>query len=299
MLKLVRYFNCAAFFGFVISVSAVAQELPANATMGLSLEGRPGVAREVHPQASNESAALQSEGGAGPHVRSNLAAQEAAAEATKQIASATWWQVGLAVFGTVAAVAGAIAVIWNLRLVREANSILHADQRAWLSIDILRAAEVFSQKDMFVLNAYAKIENFGRSPAIGVRVHFELFKINFDDTPEGPLSSFVERCIAEYRADRNTFTFAVFPSGVHQMDRPKTVTTRVRHSPSGETEGIFALNCCVLYRSGLGKEILHTGAVFTILPKRGALFARSNDSEEFTYSERSVEVRPAGIRAMS
>lgn len=301
MLKLVRYFNCAAFFGVAISVSAVAQELPANATTSLSPEGRPGVASEVHPQVSNESAASQFDGAAGSHALANLAVQEATAEATKQIASATRWQVGLAALGTVAAIVGAIAVIRNLLLVREANAILQAEQRTWLSVEVLDAVEDFAEyKDHFAADVNIAIENIGPSPALNVSYFYEVRQVGKGSgDPVRPFEEFVARHLATYDPAKLRNPIAIFPSKKFQpSNRPFVeciVTSIGVHPPK-----LFQFNIVALYKSGLSNETFHTAMSYTFMRSTQRMGQLSGDADELSSeASRTLKVRQLHLSSVA
>jgi hypothetical protein len=128
----------------------------------------------------------------------------------------------------------------------EANEILRAEQRAWLTITLTTVAETGTARDKIQAHVTYRIDNLGKMPSLAAREYIGIFPVIDGVNFAEDLKRFASKCrenfeTVEKKMERRIFADHPFESANHS---PRPVDADVaRSDPLG-----FFVFCCVVYR---------------------------------------------------
>lgn len=192
----------------------------------------------------------------------DLRAQQGMNEATQRMATYSWWQtlfVGAGTFlllGTLFLTIGANKAATAAVEAAKANALLQADQRPWLAFVLRRVSIEEAEGSGQVAKATVTLKNYGKSPAMGIRVSCRLDfpKLVLDNSDRS------EKYAAEVIADKwrwgNTVLFPAIGTDLSGYSEP------IDDAP----EGVFSplLLVCITYRAKGTDSVMHAAKAFRI-----------------------------------
>ncbi len=128
----------------------------------------------------------------------------------------------------------------------EANDILRAEQRAWLTITLTSVAETGNDRNKIEAHVTYRIDNLGKAPSLVAREYIGIFPLIGEANVAEDLERFALKCRENFETEENRFERRIFPG--HPFEGPiynaRPVDADVaRSDPSG-----FYIFCCIVYR---------------------------------------------------
>ena len=178
----------------------------------------------------------------------------------------------------------------------EANDLMRAEQRPWLSVELERVVELLGKSDagqpgrnLIAANIKPTIENFGKTPTLAAREYFEIQPIEPRFGNAKSLDDFVRECIAKFTSDDTQFVYRAFPEKSIKLPGAYVIASEP-YDPDLRPPSIFEILCCVVYKSGNDSTVSHTATLYLATRSSAVTKFLSGDIKEISANETEMTI---------